>query len=103
MIWRAAGDTTERKDVKIIPGWAAMAMSSAAEWAFRAFTLGEKRPEMNTLVVEFCIREYTYNIDKARRVLGYQPVAQLEDIIKRSVEWELRKRETEGKNGIKSG
>ena len=103
MVWRAAGDTTELKDVQIIPGWAAMAMASAAEWAFRVFTLGQKRPEMNTLVVNFCIREYTYNIDKARRVLGYQPVAQLEDLIKRSVEWELRKRETEGKNGIKSG
>ena len=103
MIWRAAGDTTELKDVKIVPGWAAMAMASVAEWAFRVFTLGEKRPEMNTLVVEFCIREYTYNIDKARRVLGYKPVAHLEEVIRRSVEWELRKRGTEGTDGNRSG
>ena len=103
MIWRAAGDTTELKDVKIISSWAAMAMALVAEWAFRVFTLGEKRPEMNTLVVEFGIREYTYNIDKARRVPGYKPVDHLEEVIKRSVEWELRKLGTEGMDGHRLG
>ena len=97
LIWRAAGDTTELKDVSIIPAWAAVAMATAAEWVFAIFTLGTKKPEMNTHVVDFCIHEYTYNIDKAKKVLRYNPVVRTEDVIKHAVDWELQKRATRRK------
>ena len=34
---------------------------------------------------------HTYNIDNARHALGYNPMPELEDGIKRSVEWEMQK------------
>ena len=99
MIWRAAGDTTELKDVTIIPGWAAMGMATVAEWSCEALTFGVKKPGMTRQVVGFCTNQFTYNIDKARNVLGYKPVARMEEVIKEAVAWELRKRTEEAKAG----
>ena len=97
MIWRAAGDTTELKDVKIIPGWLAVVMANAAELSYKIFTLGAKKPELNTHFVDFCTKEYTYNIDKARRVLKYNPVARAEEVLKQAVDWEIQRRASEQK------
>ena len=47
---------------------------------------------LNKLVVSHCVRTHTYSIEKVRQALGYNPVPELEDGIKRSVEWEMRKR-----------
>ena len=47
---------------------------------------------LNRLVVLHRVRTHTYNIDKARRVLGYNPVPDLENGIERSVKWEMQKR-----------
>ena len=91
MVWRAAGDTTELKDVKVIQGWAAMIMAHFLELFYTIFTVGTKEPELNTHFVDACTREYTYDIDKARKILGYNPVAKTEEVLKHAVEWELQK------------
>ena len=93
LIWHATGDVTPLKDVTVIPAWLALLFASAAEWTSLILTLGQKKPEMlNKLVVSHCVRTHTYNIDKARHALGYNPVPELEDGIRRSVEWKMQKR-----------
>ncbi|MCJ1312324.1 hypothetical protein MMC25_005998 [Agyrium rufum] len=92
-IWVAAGDTTDPKDIKVIPAWVAMAMASVAEFVYMVGTMGRRKPTaFNKLIVIHCVRTYTYNIDKARRVLGYNPVPDLKGGITRSVEWEMQKK-----------
>ena len=94
LIWRASGDFTPLESVTVLPVWLALGLATTVEWAFFIFTLGRMKPKvLNKLVVMRCVRTHTYNIDKARRVLGYNPIPDLENGIKRSVEWEIQKRQ----------
>ena len=91
LIWRASGDFTP---LTVVPVWLALGLATTVEWAFFIFTLGRMKPKtLNKLVVMHCVRTHTYNTDNARRVLGYNPVPDLENGIKRSVEWEMQKRQ----------
>ena len=93
LIWRASGDFTPLENVTVIPAWLALGLAATAEWTFFILTLGQKKPKvLNKLLVTHCVLTHTYNMDKARRVLGYDPVPDLENGIKRSVEWEMQKR-----------
>lgn len=92
LVWRAAGDYRELKDVKVIPAWLALQMANVAEWLYSITTLGSKPPTApNRLTVEFCARPYTYDVSKARRVLGYEPEVHREAVMKKAVEWEMTK------------
>ena len=94
LIWRALGDFTPLENVTVIPVWLALGLATTVEWTLFIFTLGWKKPKtLNKLVVMHCVRTHTYNIDKARRVLGYNPIPDLENGVKRSVEWEMQKRQ----------
>jgi sterol-4alpha-carboxylate 3-dehydrogenase (decarboxylating) len=73
IIWRTGSDKTELKDVKVIPAWMATAMASVAEFAYGLFFFRNKIPELNRHVVNFCIKTYTCDISKAKKVLGYNP------------------------------
>ena len=94
LIWSAAGNSTPIKKVTVIPATIALTMAVVAEWAFWIFTLGQRKPQsLNKLVVLYCIRNHTYNIDRARNILGYKPVPDLIDGgIKSAVKYEMRQR-----------
>ena len=92
IIWRTAGDTTGPNDVKVIPAWMATAMASIAEIAYGFFFWGNKTPELNRQVVNFCTRTYTYNMEKAKTVLGYRPVQDVEQVIREATLWEMQQR-----------
>lgn len=94
LIWRTTGDITPSENVIVIPVWLALCLASTVEWVFFLLTLGQKKPRIikNKLVVSHCVRTHTYNINKARSALGYNPVPELENGIKRSVEWEMQVR-----------
>jgi nucleoside-diphosphate-sugar epimerase len=47
---------------------------------------GDER-EVNPAAVEYIARGGTYSIDKARRVLGYEPAVPFEEGMRRTVEW----------------
>lgn len=100
-IWRAAGDTTELTDVKVIPAWVANIMASVAEFAFRWVFFSSKSPELNRHVVNFCTNTYTYDISKAKKVLGYHPEKRTREILKEATEWEIeRRRMASSKKGV---
>lgn len=95
MFYRAAGDTTDRSQIKVIPAWLALKMAAATEWAFWLGTLGTVSPtSFNELLVTHCVYNFTYDISKAKRVLGYDPVSHLEEEIPKSVAFELKRRES---------
>ena len=94
MIWRPAGSFTPIEKVTVLPVWLAMSLAAVTEWIFFVCSLGRKKPKaMNKLVVSYCVRTHSYSIEKARKILGYNPVSDLEEEIKRSVKWEMLKRE----------
>lgn len=92
IIWRTGGDTTEMKDMKVIPAWLASTMASMAEWTYGIYFWGKKSPEFNRHVVSFCTNTFTYDISKARRLLGYNPISNIEQVLIEATEWEMGQR-----------
>ncbi|MCJ1250440.1 hypothetical protein MMC30_007668 [Trapelia coarctata] len=94
MIWRPAGTFTPVEKVNVLPVWFAISLATVTEWMFLICTLGRRKPEaMNKLVVSYCVRTHSYSIEKARKVLGYNPLSDLEKEIERSVKWEMQRRQ----------
>lgn len=58
-----------------------------AGWAETFSWLTGREPTFTKYKVTYSASARYYNIEKARRALGYQPVVSLEEGIKRSVEW----------------
>lgn len=93
MVYRLAGDKTKPEEIKIIPAWLAMTMATVAEGVYSWVTWGRQRPtQLNRTIVSHSVRNYTYDISKARRVLGYQPAPMLEEGLKEAVRHEFKKR-----------
>ena len=85
MIWKAAGDETQPSQVWIIERTFGLALASVFEWVWWA--AGGWTPNLTRKAVNYsCMTRY-YNIDKARRLLGYKPLFELEDSIIRTVQW----------------
>lgn len=99
IIWKTAGDKSELKDVKVIPAWVANMMATMAEFTYRCVFFSSKSPELNRHVVNSCTHNYTYDISKARKVLGYNPEKKTEQVLKEATEWEIQRR-AKATNGI---
>lgn len=91
LIWSLAGDDTKVEAIHIIPAWFALFLCGAIEWILKVFTFGQVHPpiKMNRLTMQYLLNSFTYNMDKARERLGYNPVPDLEVYLRRSIEWEL--------------
>lgn len=95
MVWRAAGDHTPPEQIKVIPAWFILNLASLTEWAYWMFTLGYKRPRaFRRMLIETTCVERTFSIQKAKERLGYQPMDNMNDAIKRGLAF-IRQQEAE--------
>lgn len=90
-IWKAAGaEAPTPEKIIVLPTWLALLMAGLLELLFWFFTFGMKRPGiMGRQQVEYSCFTHTYSIDKARERLGYAPVANFEEGIRKAVAWSL--------------
>ena len=99
VIWRAAGDKTRYGNVTVIPAWIALCMAHLTEWFCWIFTLGRVTPiKFNAHAIIHATQQHTYNIDKARKRLGYDPVPDVEGGLQRAVAEFLRETREKSKN-----
>ena len=87
-IFRAAGDKTDfEKEVRVIPRWLALGMAHMLEWGFWIGSLGYAKPPMEVGVeaISHATQEWTYDIEKAKRVLKYQPIDRFEETLQCAV------------------
>lgn len=86
-VWQAAGipvPTLEK--TKIIPMWFVSTIAYVLEWGF--WLCGsKKRPPIKVNDVKFMQGGYRFSIDKAKERLGYQPICDTEEGIRRLVKW----------------
>ena len=89
--WRHVGDTTKPEEITIVPGWLALAIASTVEWAFYLFTFGFGKVPLNMsrIYIQYSVYSTTYDISKARSRLGYEPVVDHDEHLRRSFAWEL--------------
>lgn len=67
-----------------IPTAPAVALAAAAD---RVNRLRGARSEVNAISMRYLAREGTYSIEKARRVLGYEPAVDLDEGMRRTEAW----------------
>ncbi|KAJ9627215.1 erg26, C-3 sterol dehydrogenase [Taxawa tesnikishii (nom. ined.)] len=83
MVWRAAGDQTDISQIWVIPKDLALFIATILGWVYWAFRLGT--PKLSRDHVQFsCMTRY-FNIDKAKRRLGYRPVVGLVEGVRTGV------------------
>ncbi|KAK1070964.1 erg26, C-3 sterol dehydrogenase [Friedmanniomyces endolithicus] len=83
MCWAAAGDQTQPSQVWILSKEFGLFVATIMEWMFWLFRLG--KPNLTRQQVKYTCMTRFYNIDKAKRRLGYKPVVKLEEGIRRGV------------------
>ncbi|KAM7193438.1 putative sterol-4-alpha-carboxylate 3-dehydrogenase, decarboxylating [Rhypophila sp. PSN 637] len=74
LFWYAMGDTTPLSKIWTIPDWFVLGMADIAEWITWLTSLGKYRPKLLVKErIEFLVYTRTYNIQKARERLGFEP------------------------------
>jgi sterol-4alpha-carboxylate 3-dehydrogenase (decarboxylating) len=71
----------------VIPFWVLMTAAWISEWVYWIFTFGTKRPKMTLDHFEGMARGCWFSNEKARKRLGWEPVCDTEEGIRRSVKW----------------
>ncbi|KAE9381215.1 C-3 sterol dehydrogenase/C-4 decarboxylase [Stipitochalara longipes BDJ] len=85
-VYALAGYPVTKNDIKVMPLAFMIPLASALEWVYWAFTLGTKRPELKRQDMEHFKESVVWKIDKAKAVLGYEPVPDQDEILKMCVE-----------------
>lgn len=96
LIWTIArgGDRHNLVDVIVLPKWTVFAIAFIVAWMYWICTLGIKKPPvtLSETAMLFAVNTHTYNTQKARERLHFNPTADHDRIIKEAVEWELELR-----------
>jgi sterol-4alpha-carboxylate 3-dehydrogenase (decarboxylating) len=83
----AAGHPVAPEQVTTVPFWFVQFMASAGEWTYWIFTLGTKRPKLLRQNIDHLDYGCHWSIEKAKERLGYSPVEDQDEAIKRSMDW----------------
>lgn len=82
LVWKIAGDKTEPSQVWVIETGIGLMIASIIEWIFWLFG---RKPNLTRRTVRFSSMARYYNINKAKKAFGYQPLTGMEEAIVRSV------------------
>lgn len=85
----AAGDRTPSKEIKYIPFWLILCTAIIAEWFYWVITLGKLQPKMRSDDLRYLNTGCMFSIEKAKQRLGYRPLLDEDEAIRRSVKWYL--------------
>ena len=87
--YAAAGSPVSTDQVTTIPLAALQAAASIGEWVYWVFTLGFVQPKLRRHSIDHLDRGCCWNIDKAKQKLGYEPVMDQDEAIRRTMEWAM--------------
>ncbi|KAM0296163.1 hypothetical protein ACHAPM_010419 [Fusarium culmorum] len=86
----AATDNPVRpEEVTSIPLYVMQTMASTLEWLYWVFTLGMVQPDLRRISMDHLDTGCCWSLDKSRRILGYDPVQDQDEVIKRTMEWAM--------------
>ncbi|KAF2019867.1 NAD(P)-binding protein [Aaosphaeria arxii CBS 175.79] len=85
--YAAAGSPVEADEVSVVPLVVAQAMASTGEWAYKVLTFGSRTPHTRRDDVDHLDQGTCWSIEKAKQRLGYEPVADQDEAIRKTMEW----------------
>lgn len=83
-IGAAAGHPTPAAQVKIIPKWLGLVIVAMMEWMAWVSSLGRQDTTMMSTGIRYSMLNRTYNIEKAKKRLGYRPNVDISEAIQRA-------------------
>ncbi|KAF2137095.1 uncharacterized protein K452DRAFT_258195 [Aplosporella prunicola CBS 121167] len=83
----AMGKPVKPEEIRKIPKFIALITCFLSQWGVWLFSLGRKQSVMVREGVVFAYITRTLNINKATKVLGYQPVVSFQEGLKETVAW----------------
>ncbi|MCJ1337566.1 erg26, C-3 sterol dehydrogenase [Bachmanniomyces sp. S44760] len=89
-LWSQAGGTEKTRDIKdiwIIPSGIGLVLSSIVEWMFWIFTANTKKPNLTRRIFQQVSMTRTFNINKAKRRLGYEPQWNMSQAMDLTMNW----------------
>ncbi|KAI4274953.1 MAG: hypothetical protein LQ337_003559 [Flavoplaca oasis] len=98
-LYAAAGSPTDLTQVRVIPAWVGMGMAALVEYVYWIFTFGKKLPPKGFRrdVLRYAVEDKSHCIDKAKARLGYRPLVDKDEGIRRGVAWTLQQQATVSK------
>lgn len=88
--YASAGHPVALEEVTKIPFFVMQAMASTAEWVYWVLTLGYVKPGMRRTAIDHLDSGCCWSLDKAKRILGYEPVADQDEAIRKTMEWAMK-------------
>jgi sterol-4alpha-carboxylate 3-dehydrogenase (decarboxylating) len=83
----AAGFPVDGKDVWVIPKHLGLTLATIVEWIVWTMSFGMETSTMTRGGIRYSCLTRTYRIDKARARLGYKPTVDMNEGIRRGVDW----------------
>lgn len=99
LVAATAGKPVTDKEVRVVPVWLFYTIAVLAEWAVWLSSFGKREAAINRKMVKYLTMTRTFDITKAKQRLGYRPLFNNEQAVKRSVEAYLAA-EAEGKKAV---
>ncbi|KAH7256275.1 hypothetical protein BKA59DRAFT_467121 [Fusarium tricinctum] len=87
--YAAAGHPVPPNEITRIPMPVMKSMASTTEWVYWIFTLGYIKPNLRRISINHLDSGWCWSLEKANKVLGYEPVSDQDDTIKRTMEWAM--------------
>jgi sterol-4alpha-carboxylate 3-dehydrogenase (decarboxylating) len=84
-----AGFPVDKKDIWVIPAWLYYVLAVVVEWVVWVRSFGTREPVINRRMVKYLTLNRTFNISKAKERLGYRPLVNMEEGIRRAVQSSL--------------
>ncbi|KAF2008155.1 NAD(P)-binding protein [Amniculicola lignicola CBS 123094] len=88
--YAAAGSPVKPEEVTSIPLGVMQVMASVGEWLYFIFTFGMKTPALRRDGIDHLNKGCCWSIDKAKKMLGYEPVRDQDEMIAQSMEWAMK-------------
>lgn len=85
-VYGFAGHPVAENKIKVMPLWFLIILATFGEWIYWVFTAGKKTPELRRRNMEYYKTSVPWKIDKAKEVLGYEPVVNQDEAMRQSVE-----------------
>ncbi|KAL6918994.1 hypothetical protein ACHAPO_009267 [Fusarium lateritium] len=88
--YAAAGSPVRPEEVTRIPLPVMQVMASTTEWLYWIFTLGMMQPGLRRISMDHLDTGCCWSLDKARKILGYEPIDDQDEIINSTMEWAMK-------------
>lgn len=86
----AANHPVRKEDIKTTPIWVVKLIASLGEWIYWIGTMGRISPSLRRQDINHLDGGCFWSIEKAKRVLGYEPVLGQDEALELSMDWGMK-------------